>query len=462
MRWRALFLISLVVNVVLAAAWFSRGRQQNTTEIFSSGTNTPLIKTNVLVRRQFFSWSQVESPDYKTYIENLRGIDCPEQTIRDIIIADVNAMYARRLATELTTPEQQWWRSEPDTNVVRLAAQKSRQIEGERRALLTSLLGPNWETGDLLNLPRPSRPGVALDGPLLGSLPMETKQAVEEISMRSQERLQAFLSTLGQRDRATEAAELAKLREQTRLELAGVLSPPQLEEYLLRYSQNASNLRSELGNLKHFNATPDEFRAIFRATDNLDQRIQQLAGSIDPNSVLQRNNLLQERENAIRTALGAERYSLYTSLRDPIYREAYAQAQQAGTPQAADVIYQINLATAQEQAAIRGNTNLTEAQRAIALKELELRQLTANAMARGEEVPDLPEDRAPVPPAPPDPSAGRNVRTHSYVFAVGDTVASVAQRYGVSMTELRAANPDLNFRNIRPGETIRIPDRALK
>jgi len=40
------------------------------------------------VRRQFFSWQQLESPDYQTYVANLRDIGCPEQTIRDIIIAD--------------------------------------------------------------------------------------------------------------------------------------------------------------------------------------------------------------------------------------------------------------------------------------------------------------------------------------------------------------------------------------
>ncbi len=461
MRWRALFLISLIANVVLAAAWISRGRQSATAELVSE-TSAPLVKTNVIVRRQFFSWTQVESPDYKTYIENLRGIDCPEQTIRDIIIADVNALFAKRLATELITAEQQWWRSEPDSNVVRLAALKSQEIDAERRALLTSLLGPNWETGDLLSLPRPSRPGVALDGPVLGNLPMETKQAVEAIAIRSQEKLQAFLNTVGQRDRATEAAELAKLREETRTELAGVLTPPQLEEYLLRYSQNASNLRNELGTLRYFNATQDEFRAIFRATDTIDQRIQQLAGATDPNSILQRNNLLQERENAIRTALGTERYNTYLALRDPLYRESYAQAQEAGTPQAVNAIYQINLATAQEQATILSNTNLTAAQRAIALKEIELRQLTANALVRGEDVPDLPMDEAPVPPMPTDPSLTRNVRTHSYVFAVGDTVASIAQRYGISLQEIQAANPSLNLRNLRAGDTIRIPDRTTR
>lgn len=42
-----------------------------------------------------FRWDQLESTDYRVYITNLRGISCPEQTVRDIITADVDeAFYA--------------------------------------------------------------------------------------------------------------------------------------------------------------------------------------------------------------------------------------------------------------------------------------------------------------------------------------------------------------------------------
>ena len=34
------------------------------------------------------TWQQLESEDYRTYIERLRAIGCPEQTIRDIITAE--------------------------------------------------------------------------------------------------------------------------------------------------------------------------------------------------------------------------------------------------------------------------------------------------------------------------------------------------------------------------------------
>src|SRR5438132_11708773 len=44
-------------------------------------------------------WRSIESKDYRTYIANLREIHCPEETIRYIIIAVVNKLYATRLET---------------------------------------------------------------------------------------------------------------------------------------------------------------------------------------------------------------------------------------------------------------------------------------------------------------------------------------------------------------------------
>ena len=42
-----------------------------------------------------FKWEAVEAPDYKQYIANLRAVGCPEQTIRDIIITDLDRTYGR-------------------------------------------------------------------------------------------------------------------------------------------------------------------------------------------------------------------------------------------------------------------------------------------------------------------------------------------------------------------------------
>jgi LysM repeat protein len=253
--------------------------------------------------------------------------------------------------------------------------------------------------------------------------------------------------------KSPDPVELARLRQQTRDELQRLLTPPQVEEYLLRYSQNAVDLRAELGQLAYFNATPDEFRAIFRATDLLDQQLQLLAGSNDPNSALQRRNLEQQRDAALKNALGAARYDQFRMLHDPVYRDAVTAANQAGTPDSAQTMYEIYLATSQQQALVRANTNLTAEQRAVEQARIELERTKALAQAAGQEVP-----LEPTPATTPSTEPTLPLRTHPYVFAVGDTIGSVAQRYGVSMNALRVANPDLDLRRVRAGQTILVPD----
>jgi LysM repeat protein len=450
MRWRLIAWVSLGVNLVLAAAWVLTARQESARLAENAAALDQALavpaKTNLVVRRQYFSWREIESPDFPTYVANLRQVGCPEQTIRDIIIAEVNSLYSRKRALEVIMPEQQWWRSQPDTNLVRAAAEKARELEQERRGLLTGLLGTNWETGDLASIPRPSRPGVMLDGPVLGALSAETKQAIQNVSVLSQDRMQAYVDAQRSAGKEPDPGEMAKLRQQTRDDLAHVLSPPELEEFLLRYSQNAGDLRTEFGQLRFFNPTPDEFRAVFRAADPLDQRIQALADAKDPGSLDARKALEDQRENAIKLALGAARYEDYRLLHDPVYREATAAAQAAGTPDAAKTIYAIEMATLAEQTRIRADTNLTAQQKNIELKRTELEQLQANTVASGQ---DLPPEPPSLPPAPPPKKV--------YVLSAGDSAATIALMYGLPVSAIKAANPRVDFNRLRPGVAITIP-----
>jgi LysM repeat protein len=454
MRWRAVALGSLGANLLLAAGWLAAKNQWAKTSAAEIAEASKAAQgnnhTNVVVRRQFFSWREVESADYPTYIANLRDIGCPEQTIRDIIIADVNAMYSRKRATELVTAEQQWWRSEPDPAVLQTAAAKSRALEDERRGLLVKLLGTNWESGDIVSLPRPSRPGIVLDGQVLGNLPADTKQAIQEVSLGSQDKLQAYLEEQQREGKSPDPVEMAKLRQQTRLELQKILTPAQLEEFLLRYSQNANDLRSQFGQLRFFNPTPDEFRAVFRATDTLDEQIELLADANDPNSVAQRKALEDQRNNAIKIALGDKRYAEYQQLQDPVYRDAYALAEQAGTPEAAQTIYEINVATLAEQDRIRANTNLSDQQKTIELKRIELEQLKANTVATGQDLP--PEPTAPAQTTPP-------ARTH--MIRPGDSLGVVGLIYGLPPEAIRDANPGVDFNRLKPGDSIYIPPSGV-
>ncbi len=449
MRSRVILVILLGSNLVLALGWFwtaqVQTRRSSREAVAPVEQGVTLVKTNFLVRKQFFTWQEVESADYPTYIANLRDIGCPVQTIRDIIIADVNALYSRKRATEILTAEQQWWRSEPDAAVVKAATALGEELDRERRALLARLLGGTWEGGDLVNLPRPSRQGVVLDGPVLGIMSNEAKQSVAEVNLRGQDRVAAYLEQQRLAGKPVDPVELARLRQQTRAELALVLTPFQLEEFLLRYAQSAGDLRAEVGKLTYFNPSPDEFRAMFRATDAIDQQLALLAGATDPNSVTLRRSYEEQRAQALRNAVGTERWAQFQLLQDAGFREAFATAQAAGTPEAAATIYDLNRASQEEFTRLRARTNLTSEQLAIELKKAELEQLKGMAQALGQTMPpELP------PPVKPPPS-----KVH--VLAKGEGLDFVSRLYGVNTWELRAANPGLDFNKLKAGDSVRVP-----
>src|SRR6516225_2853916 len=86
---------------------------------------------------QGFRWASLESSDYPTYIANLRAIGCPEQTIRDIISADVKSLYARK-REELTR-----LLAAADSNQAGPLRTELERLPADENLTLVALLGPN-------------------------------------------------------------------------------------------------------------------------------------------------------------------------------------------------------------------------------------------------------------------------------------------------------------------------------
>lgn len=384
MRPRVLLSISLGLNLGLGALILTAHFFQRLDVVPAPGLVRPPsleprpARTNLVVRRENFTWHDIESADYRTYILKLRAFGCPEDTIRDIIVAEVNGLYDRKRA-EVNVPEQEWWRSEPNQNHIKAAAAQFEQLDAERRTLLADLLGPNWEQPNTAAL---AEFNLRLDGPILSAINPKTKQALREIETRALKRRQGYFDAQGRSGQAQDPAELERLRQQTRQELAQILTPQQLEEYLLRYSQTAESIRSQF---QGFDLTPDEFRGLFRARDALDQQIQMASGS-DPASVARRAELERQRDALTQQSLGTERFQLYLLSQDPLFRQAQASAEKVGaSAEAVVALYQINQATELETQRIRNDQTLSLEDRARALaimverKEESLRKILGEA-----------------------------------------------------------------------------------
>lgn len=394
MRARVLLWFSLVVNLLLAGmiVLLSRDseRQTSSAEFFvRSARGSAVVKTNVVLRRLSFNWSEIESPDYPTYIGNLRRIGCPEKTIRDIVVADVNEVFAERMAKELNLPEQKWWLPEPELEAFETAMNQVRALEAEKSQMLTQLLGPGWETS------RNNAAGsmVRFDGPVLNGLTAETKLTVHRIEQNQRRAIAEAL----------DPAERTRLQAELRAQLATVLTPPQLEEYLLRYSETADRMRDQL---RGFGADAEEFRRIFRARDPFDERIAALTGT-DPATLAQRTTLERQRDEAIQQTLGKERAGFYQMTQNPLFREAQEQAERSGAPpEKVMPLFEVNRAVQAEMERIRNDRSLTEAQRRLAVAAVEQQQQISQERilngARSETVPAAPAPQAPVQaPLPP-------------------------------------------------------------
>jgi hypothetical protein len=374
-------------------------------------------------------------------VENLRALGMPEKTIHDIIVADIDQLFVRRQREDALKHDIEWWRSAPSPEVQSNLLARTQALENERATLLDRLLGPDWDRG------RAERetPPLVLAGPVLGGLPDEVKQSVQNIAAQSQRRAREFLAQAQAAGRTPSDAEMARMREETRQQLAAVLNPLQLEEFLLRYSDNAIRLRAELNGM---NSTPEEFRNLFRAVDSIDREILARYSGEDPSSKRARQNLEQQRLVAIRNALGAERFAAYQTLRDPGYREALTAAQQAGGgEEAALALYEINRATADEINRIRNDPSLSEAQKQVELQETQLEQQRARALVLGEP----PPAAAAAPAEPPTPQ----LRPHA--LAPFETMGQISLRYGVRISSLREANPGIDINRAPPGTVINIP-----
>ena len=286
------------------------------------------------------------------------------------------------------------------------------------------------------------RTTVALDGAVLGELPSEVKFKVREAVAREQEQTRALLAEAQHDGREVDPASLARIQAQTRAELAAILTGPQLEEFLLRYSDNAQSLRARLRELGHFDATPAEFRAMFRALDPLEQQIRLSYSGADDASVRSRAGLEAQMAQALRNVLSPERYDLYQRLQDPNFRYAMDLAGTSEDPRKVNAIYQIARETGLERQRVENDNSMSEAQRQVRLKEIELEQLRANLTALG-------QLKNP-PPNPPLPSPQHLIRP-------GETLERLATTYGVSVADLLELNRDRDPRSLRPGEVITVP-----
>jgi hypothetical protein len=359
---KALAILSIAINVVLAGYVVNfRQLTQPVQRQEKSTSESSTMKSNFIARRpagpktetfavsnlplSAFHWRQVESDDYRAYIANLRAIGCPEETIRDIIIADVEKLYAKRLAP-LRKPEEEFkfWTTGNSISGSEQAPEfykAQRGLAKEKKELLKQLLGAHYEKELAKQYGGGPQPKDSLE-----HLPRETRDKASELYQKfSEQQSDLYQQAKGSIDSTTQNG-LRVLKRQLHDDLAKVLSPEDLFEFEVRTSDVARNLKYEL---QAFDATEQEFRAIFKAKQNVE--------FLDAGA-----------DDGLEAALGEARYKEYKRAEDSDYQNLFRFADSRGLERTTvDQIYQLKDEAQEAAKEVRRNKDLSEDQRMAAL-----------------------------------------------------------------------------------------------
>ncbi len=245
----------------------------------------------------------MESTDYPTYIKNLRATGCPEQTVRDIVTADVAATFAARRAEVLAARYRdfKYWETGATNDAVLAEMNRQRHsVDAEMSEVLQDLLGPDAAP------PATTRDWhVAELDQQLSFLSADKREAARALLLRNEE-TDALIKSLSEARRPTEDPEelnrILQAYDGKRAELARLLSPEEIEQLEMTVSWTANNLRRAM---VKFDPTEAEFQEIFRAWRAHDENLAQLyaTGQPDPG-----NGHVFAR---IKEVLGEDRFKLY-------------------------------------------------------------------------------------------------------------------------------------------------------
>jgi len=388
MKLRLILILSVCVNLALAGAYFIGKRPstapESTTQTADATKST--TKSNRERRAQIvvngvtndFRWSSVESDDYRHYIANLREIGCPEETIRDIIMADVNKLYAGRLAALYPSPQDfKWWQTTDDRanrEQRRDRERKRRELNEEKRALVKELLGVDLETEMARWEGRPDD-----DAWRTGFLSPEKQQAVQALQDKFREMERSLFTEMRENRGSPESrAKMLALRSQREAEMAQILGPQDYEEYQLRNSNTAREMRDSLGS---FSPSEDEFKKIFDLREKFNDQFGFGRGGGDDAAREQRRAAQQQLDEQLRATLGEQRYAEYKLTQDDRYREIYDFTSRLNLPkETAQSVYDIRQTVEQQRQQVMNNQGMSAEERTATLAQMA--QVTKETLAQ--------------------------------------------------------------------------------
>jgi hypothetical protein len=212
-----------------------------------------------------FSWQPIESSDYKAYIANLRKLSFPEELIREIIVADIEKLYAPReeplkwkpAPYDASLAER---RKQPTTQDIKNLMQL-RDLQVEKQGILRDLLGVTIPR-DILRTPN-SRNYEGYEY-ALSQLPPEKREAVQRLQedeFLNDDLNQTKYNGYGS---APEVQEYRALNDRIHAEFQKIMTPDEYDRYMMNSMPPGTEMARRIIGME---PTDEEMLKIWHLTD---------------------------------------------------------------------------------------------------------------------------------------------------------------------------------------------------
>jgi hypothetical protein len=333
MNLKTILALSLIANLLLGFAVTRKGDAPTVPPPAikaPDGDNKPAIAAAKAVESEkppvptepsrTFGWEAVESADYKEYIANLRSIGCPEETIRDIINADVSKLYTqKRKAAEGPPKEYEFWKAgnpyfgAGNSEKMELAA----KMEKEKNDMLRSLgIEPDARASAMSKMMNPVEN-------MLAFLSEDKKNRVLEKMTEYQSKM-AKATEGGRPDPEV----IGKVQKAMEADIATLLTEEENFGFEMRFSITANTLRQSMGG---FEPSKDEFLKLYDLRKEFDEEHSIFGRSSEtPEKATQRKEDEKVMKEAVKASLGEERYADYEMSQDYKFKQAHTAATRSG------------------------------------------------------------------------------------------------------------------------------------
>ena len=336
-------------------------------------------ETAVVNLAEAFDWTRLASADFKKYRDHLLAVGCPDETMRDIITAEIDEQFLQKRRALLEELQRLFWdRLAKDRDWLKNEkfAKPIEALNEAREKLLAEVLGEDKKEDEDRRELRARRHEVRY-----AWLPAEKRAQLFEIEEQARTQRNALQKEIAARVDTTETASDKARQKVIADELVAarkrLLSPEELAEFELRNSA-AARWASWLPG---FEATEDEWRAVAKSRRDYDEA---LAKKPDDEIKQQLETAWQQQ---LQTTLGTNRYAQYETASDDAYQATRRITARYGLPDALAKEVSALQKTAQAAATrLRQDSSLSAEARAVALAAIQQETQAALAAQLGQNV----------------------------------------------------------------------------